>query len=293
MREYFRFFRIPFIIIGILAVITIVVKIALKDDTSKERTNTECTTQERVFDYADKLTDSEEESLRNLIAKTERETKSDIVVVTLNESLVEYAASYADKIGSVPMSKCVMVYADNFYDEHKFGWDQPIGDGVLFLDNWYREADGRVYSWMSTSGRVIDHFSTSRIDSMLDRCLADVDNDPYGAYSEFVVLYGKYMSESTTPIQLPMSGIVILSFVVAGVFFAVNWSGKKGKKTVNAMTYVPSNRMHLRRKEDHFLRKSTTSRHIPQSSSSGGGGGGGGGHFSAGGSFHGGGGHSR
>ena len=145
MRDYFRFFKIPFIIIGILALTTLAIVFVKKGDALKavsSEGNTERTTMERVFDYADKLTDAEEEALRASIREAEEETKCDIVVVTLNESLVEYAAQYEDKIGTVPVSECVMVYADNFYDEHKFGYNEPYGDGVLFLDNWYRESDG-------------------------------------------------------------------------------------------------------------------------------------------------------
>ena len=49
-------------------------------------------------------------------------------------------------LGYLTPDRYTMVYADNFYDEHQFGYDRPYGDGVLMLDNWYREADGGVYS---------------------------------------------------------------------------------------------------------------------------------------------------
>ena len=147
MKEYFRYFRFWFI--GLAAVFVVWLfavggkMMAGSGDT--ERTNTECTTDERVFDNADVLTDAEEDKLRKQIAKYEKELKIDIVLVTLNESLKEYAREYDP---NVSYDKFVMIYADNFYDEHKFGYNKPIGDGVLLLDNIYREDDGSVYTWM-------------------------------------------------------------------------------------------------------------------------------------------------
>ena len=64
MRDYFRFFKIPFIIIGILALTTLAIVFVKKGDALKavsSEGNTERTTTERVFDYADKLTDAEED----------------------------------------------------------------------------------------------------------------------------------------------------------------------------------------------------------------------------------------
>ena len=57
------------------------------------RNNTECKTNERVFDYADKLSDSEEETLRGEIAELEDKVGMDFVVVTMDQytDLSEYS----------------------------------------------------------------------------------------------------------------------------------------------------------------------------------------------------------
>lgn len=296
MKQYLHIFKIPFIIAivtGVLAlVVTIVSSVVNQPDA---RANKECTTTERVFDYADVLTDDEENSLRKLIAEKEIQTECDIVIVTLNESLVEYAAQYEDKIGSVPTSKCVMVYADNFYDEHKFGYNEAYGDGVLLLDNWYREADGSVYSWMCTTGKAYDTYSSDMIDTILDDSLMYVDSDPYGAYSSFVRDFAIDMSSTGENFGMLINpGFIFLaSIVVTGIFLLVNLSFRKGKVTVNEMTYVAGGRPDMKRKEDNFLYKNVTKRHIETSSGGGGSHGGGGGHISSGGHSHGGGGHSR
>ena len=300
MKQYLRFFRIPFIIVGILAVATIVMTVAKSGATAvSASTNTQRTTTERVFDYADKLTDEEEEKLRSQIEKAEKDTQCDIVIVTLNESLVEYAAQYESIIGPVDTSECVMVYADNFYDEHMFGYNEAWGDGVLFLDNWYREADGYVYSWMSTSGKAEDRYSSAMIDNLLDDALYYVEDNPYKAYSKMVDIFVSDMTGdsagSAAAGLLTPTYILIISVVIAVVFFIVNWSSKKGKRTTTNRTYVVGGNPTFRRREDRFLYKNVTKQKIEKSSSSGGShsGGGGGHHVSSGGHSHGGGGHRR
>ena len=293
MKEYLRFFSIPFGLVGVLAVVTIIMSIVKggADVETAASSNTQRMTTERVFDYADKMTDAEEDKLREEIAKAEVKTQCDIVVVTLNESLVEYAAQYEDIIGPVDTSECVMVYADNFYDENMFGYNEAYGDGVLFLDNWYREADGHVYSWMSTCGRAEDVYSSEMIDELLTDSLYYVEDNPYLAYSTMVEYFvidmtGGSVAES---ILNPLY-ILIAAIVIAVVFLIVNWSSKKGKRTTTDCTYVVGGNPTFRRKEDRFLYKNVTTRKIETDSSSGGDGGH---HHSAGGHSHGGGGHSR
>ena len=258
---------------------------------SEVRGNTESTATEQVYDYGDVLTAEEEQSLSKLIDEKEVETRSDIAVITLNESLVEYAAQYEDAIGKVPTSECVMVYADNFADEHKMGYDKPYGDSMVFLDNWYREADGKIYSWISTSGRVEDALTVDAMEQIMDYSLYEVDENPYEAYS---LLVNEYADHYTMLGSKGSSvGISILgSFVVAAIFCLINCFSRKGKKTTTDSTYVVGGRPRLRVKEDRFIRKSVSKVKIDRDSG-GSGGGSHGHHMSAGGRSHGGAGHSR
>ena len=295
MKDYFKYFKIPFIVTAVCIVLAIIIRIAAGGNRVEYvRTNTQCDTNERVFDYADKLSNEEENELREQIAAKEKEVGCDIVIVTLDQSLVNYAAGYKDIIGSVPTSKCVMVFADNFFDEHKFGYTTPSGDGVVFVDNWYREADGSVYSWMTTGGKAFDRYSSEMIDNILNESLEYVDDSPYEAYSKFVRLFANDMSnrsfQNLYNLINPMT-IFFAAFIISIIFLIANWSGKKGKKTINEMTYLAGGRPEMRQQADNFLYKNVTKRHIERNT--GGGSGGGGGHISAGGSSFGGGGHSR
>lgn len=295
MKSYLRYFRVYFIIILVLALIWLGIKLFGRSETVYVRANTEYTTTERVFDYADKLTDTEEAQLATLIAEREAQTGCDIVLVTLNESLKEYAAGYADRIGNVPASQYVMVYADNFYDEHMFGFNKPHGDGVLLLDNWYREEDGNVYSWLSTCGRAMDRYSSSMIDSLLNEALEDVDTDPYGAYSKYINrFYADMTGEIDVYDSVPAIMLIAIALIVAVIYVVVNLSNNKGKDTTNINTYLAQSGPRVRNHSDVFIRRTVSRRKLPQNDSrSGSGGGGGGGHTSSGGVSHGGGGHSR
>ena len=294
MKKYLGYFKIWFIVTGIFLVIGIGCKIYTSiQKVDFVRTNTEATTTERVFDYADKMTDEEEESLRQKIAVTEDAIGCDIIVVTLNETLEEYAKSYEAQIGQVEPYQYTMVYADNFYDEHKFGYNEPYGDGVLLLDNWYREKDGRVYSWLCTTGKAEYEYSSEMIDSTLNLSLENVEENPYEAYSLFVDLVAIDLAQKGEGAPLiPAIYSFPLALIAAVIFFFVNRGGKKGSKTISTTTYVEGGKPEILDRRDIFINKTVTKRVI-QTESSSKSSGGGGSHVSAGGRSHGGGGHSR
>jgi len=191
----------------------------------------------------------------------------------------------------VPYEEFVRVYAEDFYDSNAFGYDRPIGDGVLLVDNWYRESDGRVYTWLTAVGRADEKYTAARIDHLLDNVYRYVEKDPYRAYKTYIDCFYHDMSGGGVfsfelPYWLPLAAAA-LSMVI---FVIVHWSYKKGKKTVVPTAYVNGSPQMYRR-EDVFINKIVTKRHIERSSggSGGSGGGGGGSH----GGHHGGGGHSR
>lgn len=290
MREYLKFFRWVLIIIGVLVVLLLGIE-GLHKITSKviyyERANTECTTTQRVFDHADVLTDKEEQKLEELIAKREKQTRCDIVLVTLNESLKEYAREIEP---NVSYDQFVRVFAEQFYEENNFGYNKPNGDGVILVDNWYREDDGRIYTWFCTTGIVKDTYSDMDIDHILDRVYRDVETNPYKAYKTYVNdFYDDMMGTRLFHVDVPKGISIIIGLIATVIFIIANWKSKSGKDTTTAVTYVEGKKADFVNSRDIFVRKSVTKRHIETSSSGGGGshsGGGGGG-------SHGGGGHSR
>lgn len=290
MKKFVQIFKIPLIIFVVFLVIGIACKVIAdnRPQVEFERNNLQAP-KERVFDYADVLTEAEEEELRVKISEAEEICGTDIVIVTLDESLEAYAKSFESLIGYVEPYQYTMVFADNFYDENNYGYDMPHGDGVLFVDNWYRESDGGVYSWLSTSGRAMSQLTTEDSEFILDMALDYVEDDPAYAYGYLVELITDELNPNSRLGEGLGGGISVFIGLVAGViFFFVNFGGKKGKNTVQTRTYVKSGVPEIRERQDIFITKTMTRRKIETQTRSGGGG-----HVSAGGHSHGGGGHRR
>ena len=168
MRQYFRYFKWLYIVLAAIAALTVVLHVGhwmLAKTMNYQRTNTECITDERVFDGAGVLNDKEEEKLRRLIAKRERQTGCDIVLVTLNEPLEAYAREIEPGVRS---EEFVRVYAEQRWENDGFGYDRPDGDGVILVDNWSRADDGSIHTWLCTTGRARDAYYEEDIDHLLD-----------------------------------------------------------------------------------------------------------------------------
>lgn len=272
MKEYLKRFWGWYAVVGVLAVIYVVLSIKAGNGTVYERTNTECLTEERVFDEGNKLSVKEENKLRELIAEREKQTGLDIVLITLNDSSLDTDAKMRE-------------YAQNFCIENKIGYNKPVGDAVIYVDNWYNG-----YVWMTTSGKAHARFTDAMIDHVIDRACAVVNNNPYKGYERYVNQVHADMSSKLGLGNLitPMT-IFIVAIIVTAIYLIINLSGRKGKKTTTAETYIARNgQPTLHNAQDIFVTKHVTRRKIE--SSSGGGGGGGTRSFSSGGHSFGGGG---
>ena len=227
----------------------------------------------RVTDQAYLLSTEEIAYLEDYAATLKESYGIDAVILTI-ESLMGHSARD---------------YADNFYDEGMFGYDAPYGDGLILVDNWYQEADGGVYTWVSTSGKVMEQLSTEDTEFILDMCLDYVEDDPAYAYEYFVDLVVDYLDPNQN-LGDDLGIFSVLVGLIAGfIFFVANRGGKKGKNTVETRTYVKNGTANIREKQDIFITKTVQRRKIETETTRSGGGG----HISAGGHSHGGGGHRR
>lgn len=295
-KQYLRYFRIWFIIVGILVVISTVVLVKSAMDNKRTRTNSEAPA-ERVYDYADVLTEEQEDNLREYIAKAESKYKIDIVLVTTNQPMEGSAAMEEYGYRSTNWEQNMMDVADDFWDENKYGFNKGFeGDGALLLSNWY---EGQAGEHLSTSGIAEYAFSVSDIDYLLSRVGYYIEENPYKAYVTYVdALCDEVGSESgisvyDLPVILVMS--LVLPTIVALIYMLIHMYQKKAKDTTTANTYVAGGRPVLKNKSDTFIRKHVTKRRIETSSGGGGGrsSGGGGHHRSSSGASHGGGSRRR
>lgn len=291
---YLGYFKIWFIIAGVLLALAIVLGIKNSAAESVERTNLLAPAQ-RVYDDADVLTDQQEADLEAYIAQAEARCHCDIVLVTMNKPVegpeIEGMGYRYDN-----WDYNMRDLADDFYDNNKYGYNKDFeGDGALLLDNWY---EGQAGTWLSTSGRVFEEMGTIEIEELLDDVYYYVEDNPYKAYKEYVDYIVNLMSPVSNGVILFMVAPVclLISLIVALIFVVSKLSNKEGKVTVVPSTYTDGNAVYNVR-EDRFIRKHVSTRRIQTSSSSGGGGGGshsrGGSHRSSSGASHGGGGRRR
>ena len=303
MKQYFNYFKIFFIILAVMLVITgVVALIRYVPKTEGEgRQNSECST-ERVYDYADVLTADEEEALRRQIAETEEKIACDLVLVTLKESVLENYG-YTENTDA-NWEDAMERYADDFYDENLYGYNKVYGDGAILVDNWY---EGEAGSHFGTCGSVYETYSVSMINDLLDDVYWWVESDPYEAYKAYIEHVEETMSwedDSAYGTSISVGACFLIGLIPAIIFIMSHLKNKEGLKTTTLNTYVDREKNGAPRflvQRDELIDKRVTSRKIETNNSSGGrssysGGrssGGGGGHRSSSGVRHGGGSRRR
>lgn len=290
-RQYFRYFRWWFILVGILLVVTVGAGIAHAMKGGAVRTNNTAPA-ERVYDYADILTDEEEEKLREYIAKKEAEYGADFVVVTFCQPVEGEEAKEQYGYRSTNWEQNMTDIADDFWDANGYGFNKDFeGDGSILIDNRYEEQRGE---WLSTSGRVEAALGVYDVESVLYAVDDYYDSDPYKAYIRYIDKVCSYLDDGVQFTGAYYLGALIVSVVITTVYASYHSGKNKAKDTVAVNAYVAGGKPALRNKGDDFIRKNVVTRHIETSSSSGGGhhsSGGGGHHTSRSGASHGGGGH--
>lgn len=281
LRQYLHYFRIWFILIGVLAVACIGM-VFVRNVRNLPRTNEEAP-KERVFDYADVLTEKEEEDLRRYIAKMESRLQIDIVLVTINQPVEGEEAMEAYDLRSRDWEQNMQDIADDFWDENRFGYNQGFeGDGVLLLHNWYPGQNGEH---LSTSGSVERAFSSRDIDEVLYAVDEYYATDPYRAYQAYVKEVGNRLDPST-PTQspsLPFSWmtVIVLPIIAALCYGIIGSAQGKARNTVAVNAYVVGGKPDLKDKRDELVRKNVVTRKIESSQSSNRSGGSSGGHHTS------------
>lgn len=291
-KQFFHYFRLWFIAIGVLLLISIGLAGLKLINSRRARTNHESPA-ERVYDYADVLTDEEEEKLRAYIAQKEKELHIDIVLVTFNRAVEGQEAKEQYGYRSVRWEDNMQDIADDFWDENKFGYNRGFeGDGILFLHNLY---EGQSGGHLNTSGRVETAFSDYDIDRVMDAIQKNFyQGGFYQAYRAYIDTVAKVLDGPEASIPFSGGMFVVISLIAALIYAAKHLVQSPAQNTTAVNAYVIGGKPVMNRKTDAFLRKSVTQRRIETSSGSSRGGGshssgGGGHHVSRSGASHGGG----
>ena len=275
MKSVYRNMIIGLLVLGVIfGALTLGIRqVRSKKDSVAERTNQDCLTKERVFDEADLLTDEEEEKLRVLIARKEKEVGADIVLVLLRDSSAAEDWQLRD-------------YAQDFYGSHGFGWNQEKGDGILYADNWAKDSNGYRNCWLCTAGNAVERLDEAGIDRVINKTNKIVNDNPYKAYRIMVETAAQELKSSGHfSFHAGNEWLLMIASAAAVIFAVVQLTGNKGRNTTSKATYVHEDSVKMRREEDYFLHSHVTRRKIEEDHDSGGGSiggtdgyGGGGGH---------------
>lgn len=226
---------------------------------------------EKVYDFADILTDKEEETVYSYIKEFINKTNMDMVFVSID---MPYSSDKKNED-----------FAADFYDYNDFGINFENYSGVLLLRNDY-EAD-RYYN-IYTFGDAQLYFSYSRLENILDNIYSDFVSKNYvmgietftemcSSYFDSGVAYeyrNSYIDENgyirkhyKVPyfICFGVSGLVTLI-----VMLILVKNNKMVKKATQAKEYLRKDSINYTQSVDQFVNSTTT--HYTISSSSGGGG---------------------
>ena len=134
-------------------------------------------TEQRVFDYAELLSDEDEREMHLWVADMQENWGMDLAFLTTNDT----------------EGKSVQQYGADFYVEQNLGLGENY-DGVIFvLDMGNRE--GRII----TSGKAIDIYTDYYIDVMWDDMVTFLsDGDYYNAFFTLYMDLNHYASEYAT-----------------------------------------------------------------------------------------------
>lgn len=232
---------------------------------------------QKVYDYADLLTDSEEQKLLVQAREFADMYQLDLVLVTTDDA----------------EGKSSMAYADDFYDYNGFGIGEAHSGLLVLID-----MDNRMI-WLSTTGSAISLFTDGRIQEITDRAAGYLSDQDYfgGCKSAFADIQETVRTDREKSTlggrarrsarRLPL--YLLIAAAASGISIAVMArKGKTARKAVNAEGYLDRRSIELLVREDQFIRSSVSRTRIERSS--GGGGGGSSTHSGSSGTSHGGGG---
>lgn len=226
---------------------------------------------EKVYDFADLLTDDEEKKIYRQAVQFIKSTDFDLGIVTVD--------SY-DKL--CPYEDCSRVYADDFYDYNDFGMDEEKS-GLLFLvDMKNREI------YISTSGKAIDMYDSNRIDKILEAIYSEFsDENYYEGITKFMTIIENYdtmglPSNKDNKYSIDSSGEIyrvfpwkiifgipsIITIIVMAILIHKN---KIVRKATSSREYLDKDSVNIKVLSDVLTSSYTMSTPIYHSSGSGGG----------------------
>ncbi|PKR85792.1 TPM domain-containing protein [Heyndrickxia camelliae] len=223
------------------------------------KTNAESINQKRyVYDEAHLLTDNEVAKLEALANEKGKDTNTAFLILTVNG---------IDGKGYIE-------YVENFYDENAPGYDKPHGNtAILFIDMKERDV------YLAGFQKAEEYLDNNRLDLIQDKITPDLSNGKYfKAFSKYIELSHEYMGykPGVNPENILFKWWfqLIVSIAVGAIIVTLMAYQSGGRVTVNARTYMDSNKSKVLNKRDVFIRQTVTKQRKPSNNNKSGGGGG-------------------
>ena len=245
--------------------------------------------EEKIYDFADIYSSSDEDYLYTQVTKFIEETNLDLAIVTI---------SYNNKHNTA-------MYADDFYDYNSFGLDENRSGLLLLVDMDSR----RLY--LSTTGDAINIYTDDRVNNIMSNIFTYFSNKDYYTATEIFINYAKSYTEVSSgedshyvfsedgKITKSRKGILvagIFAIIITVISILVMASKNRlAKVASSSIGFLRKDTLNVKVVADNFLGSSVTKTRIDNDSSSGGhhhgSGGGSSTHIGSSGISHGGGGH--
>lgn len=219
----------------------------------------------RLVDMANVLDESEKSDVLSMLDEISKRQQLDIVVVTANSL-----------DGKTPME-----YADDYYDDHAYGFGEEK-DGVLLLVSM----EDRDW-WISTTGYGITVFTDAGIEYISEQFLSDLSD---GAYADAFICYAKlcdkFITQARTgqpydtgnfpkepfPVLLSVCIALLIGFIFAIIIVLIMAGKLKSVRFQQAASeYVKSGSMNVTRSREFFLYSHMNRRLRPKDNDSNGG----------------------
>ncbi len=223
----------------------------------------------KIYDFADLLTDKEEEAIKKRCHEFIAKTGLDIAIVTLAQN---------DHPGYQSWNSSE-AYISDFYDYNDFGKDDVYSGVMLLIDKHYDRnsiLDAGKPSFDSFMGYHLEYYGSTM------RPLYDL-NDYYAEINWFIENCEKdWLYDQSFPIWKCLIFAMILTLII---FFVHKRKYKLVFKKTSANDYKVKDSFKLSENSTDFVRTFTTKVYSPRQKSSGGGGSGSSGASHSGGSF--------
>ena len=224
---------------------------------------------EKIYDFAEILTEEENQKLKSLALEFVDKTNMDLVILTINEPYT-YDSYNEDR-------------AADFYDYNDFGLNFKSYSGIALLRNAY---SNDPYYNMYTFGEAQLYYDYDRMETILDGIYNKLSNHLYyDGFSDFISYVERYYDkgipssnkhyyiDENYDVKLrfvpPLGLASIISFVVTLIIILVLVSRNKMViKPTRAQEYLNGSSVHFTEQKDTFKNSITTSHTISSSSGS-------------------------